>query len=172
MNPKRSIKARDIIDDIRGGMNASDIMAKYRLTIKGLRTAFQQLVQGSALSKEELNDLRSLRDVSVKGLRQLPRYPMKSPIKIFDGGDPFKGGVIKDISEKGVCIQGIESQIGEVKNFIIRLGYLGAGGTIVFEARCRWVKKVMTSGKTEVAGFEITDISSLDSGAFARFIST
>jgi hypothetical protein len=132
MNPKRSIKARDIINDIRGGMNASDIMAKYRLTIKGLRTAFQQLVQGSALSKEELNDLKSLRDISVKGLRQLPRFPMKSPTKIFDGGDPFKGGLVKDISEKGVCIQGIEAQIGEVKNFIIRLGYLAAGGTIVF----------------------------------------
>jgi len=172
MNPKRSIKARDIINDIRGGMNVSAIMTKYRLTIKGLRTAFQQLVQGSALSKEELNDLKSLRDAAVKGLRQLQRYPIKSPIKIFDGGDPFKGGVVKDISEKGVCIQGIEGHVGDVKNFIIRLGSLGAGSTIVFEARCRWVKKGMTSGKTELAGFEITDISSLDSGAFARFIST
>ncbi len=171
MNPKRSIKARDIINDIRGGMNASDIMAKYRLTIKGLRTAFQQLVQRSALSKEELQDFKSLRDSSIKELRQLPRYPMKSPIKIFDGGDPFKGGVVKDISEKGVCIQGISAQIGEVKNFIIRLGSLGASSSIVFEARCRWVKKGMTSGKTELAGFEITDISASDSAAFARFIS-
>jgi hypothetical protein len=171
MNPKRSIKAREIINDIRGGMNACDIMAKYRLTIKGLRAAFQQLVQSSAMSNSELDQLKSLRDASIKGLRQLPRYPMKSPIKIFDGGDPFKGGVVKDISEKGVCIQGIEAQIGELKNFIIRLGYLGAGGTIVFEARCRWVKKGKTSGKTELAGFEITDISSLDSGKYARFIS-
>jgi hypothetical protein len=172
MNPKRSIKARDIVNDIRGGMDVSDVMSKYRLTIKGLRTAFQQLLQASAMSKGELNDLKSLRDASVKGLRQLPRYPMKSPIKIFDGGDPFKGGVVKDISEKGVCIEGIEAQIGVVKNFIIRLGHLGADGTIVFEARCRWVKKGMASGKTELAGFEITDISSLDSGTFARFIST
>ncbi len=171
MNPKRRIRASDIANDMRAGMNISDLMAKYRLTIKGLRTAFQQLVQGRAISKDELNNLQSLHDISVKGLRQFPRYPTKFPIKIFDGGDPFKGGVVKDISEKGVCVKGIEAQLGEVKNFIIRLGTLGAGSTIVFEARCRWVKKGMTSGKTELAGFEITDISTLDSGVFARFIS-
>jgi hypothetical protein len=171
MNPKRRIKATDITNDIRGGMNVSQLMAKYRLTIKGLRKAFHQLVEGSALSKEELNSLKSLRDITVKELRQFPRYPMKSPMKIFDGGDPFKGGVVKDLSEKGVCIQGIETEIGEVKNFIIRLGSFGATSSIVFQARCRWVKKSMTSGKTDLAGFEITDISTLDSGVFARFIS-
>ncbi len=171
MNPKRRIKARDIVGDIRGGMNVSDLMVKYQLTIKSLRTAFHQLVEGSAMSKEELSKLKSLHDNTVKGLRHFPRFPMKSPIKIFDGGDPFKGGVVKDISEKGVCVQGIEARVGEVKNFIIRLGSLGAESTIVFQARCRWVKKSETSGKTILAGFEITDISTLDSGVFARFIS-
>ncbi|MGB6065918.1 MAG: PilZ domain-containing protein [Desulfomonilaceae bacterium] len=170
MKPARKIKAKDVIHDIRSGMNVSDLMAKYRLTINGMRTAFRMLVQGSAMSTDELNELKSLHDVSVHGLRQFPRYPAKFPMKIFDGGDPFKGGLITDISERGVCVQGIQAEIGEVKNFIIRMGPFGANTTIVFEARCCWVKKSLASHKASLAGFEITDISSLDSGVFASFI--
>ncbi len=170
MKPTRRIKAKDVIHDIRSGMNVSDLMVKYRFTINGMRKAFQLLVKGGAMSTDELNKLKSLHGVSVQGLRQFPRYPVKLPMKIFDGGDPFKGGVIRDVSEKGVCVQGIEAEIGEVKNFIVRMGPFGANTTIVFEARCCWFQRNMTSHKASLAGFEITDISSLDSGVFAAFI--
>ncbi len=59
MNAKRKIKARDVIDDIRTGMNASDLMAKYQLTLRGLRTAFQKLVEADAVTSDELNNLKS-----------------------------------------------------------------------------------------------------------------
>lgn len=172
MNSKRRIRAKELIDDIRVGMNVAGLMDKYRLTTKGLRTAFQKLVEVNAMSSEELSNLKSLYEVAAEGLRQFQRKPMKFPVKIFDGGDPFKSGLVKDISEKGLCIKEIEARIGEVKSFIIRLGSFGETSTIVFQARCRWVKKNSVSGKTQLAGFEIIDISSLDFGQLSKLIST
>jgi PilZ domain len=171
MNSKRRIRAREFINDLRVGMDVSGLMAKYRLTTKGLRTAFQKLVEVDAMSSEELSDLKSLYDASGEGLRRFRRKPMKFPIKIFDGGDPFKSGSVKDISEKGLCVREIEARIGEEKSFIIRLGSFGDSSTIVFQARCRWVKKSSVTGKTQLAGFEIIDISSLDFGQLNRLIS-
>jgi hypothetical protein len=172
MNSKRRIRAREFINDLRVGMNVSGLMDKYRLTTKGLRTALQKLVEVDAMSSGELSNLKSLYDVSGEGLRRFQRKPMKFPIRIFDGGDPFKSGSVKDISEKGLCVREMEARIGELKSFIIRLGSFGDSSTIVFQARCRWVKKSSVSGKTQLAGFEITDISSLDFGTLNRLIST
>jgi hypothetical protein len=171
MNSKRRIGAKELINDIRVGMSASGLMAKYRLSTKGLRTAFRKLVEVDAMSHEELSNLKSLYDASAEGLRQFERKPMKFPVKIFDGGDPFKSGLVKDISEKGLCVREIEAGVGEIKSFIIRLGSFGDSSTIVFQARCRWVKKSNVSGKTQLAGFEIIDISSLDFGHLNRLIS-
>jgi hypothetical protein len=172
MNSKRRIRAKELINDIRVGMNVSGLMAKYRLTSKGLRIAWQKLVEVDAMSREELSNLRSLHHVSAEGLRQFQRKAMKFPVKIYDGGDPFKSGLVKDTSEKGLCVKGIESYPGEVKSFIIRLGAFGESSTIVFQTRCRWVKKSTVSGKTQLAGFEIIDISSLNSGHLNRLISS
>ncbi len=170
MNPKRKIRGKDVVNDIRTGMNTSDLMTKYQFTLKGLRTAFQKLVEANAVSKTELNDLRTLYDVSVKGLRKLSRKQPSTPLKIYDGGDPFKSGTVKDISEKGMCVEGIQAEIGDVKSFIIRLGMFGHSPTLVFEAKCRWVEKDGTSGKTLQSGFEITNISALDFQELNRLI--
>jgi hypothetical protein len=170
MKPTRKIRARELINDVRVGMNVSALMTKYQLNWKGLRIAFQKIVEADAMSREELTNLKSLHDVSAEGLRQFLRKPMKFPVKIFDGGDPFKTGLVKDISEKGLCVKGIEAQLGEMKSFIIRRGVFGESSTIVFQARCRWVKQSKVSGKTQLAGFEIIDISSLDSRQLSRLI--
>ena len=61
------------------GMNVSDLMAKYRLTIKGLRTAFQQLVQGSAMSKDELNNLQVIARYLGQGVATVSPLPYEIP---------------------------------------------------------------------------------------------
>lgn len=52
---KREIIVREILDDIRSGMTYSDLMSKYRLTLKGLDSAFQKLLSAGLISEEELN---------------------------------------------------------------------------------------------------------------------
>jgi hypothetical protein len=170
MNAKRKIKAKEIISDIRTGMAASELLAKYQFNAKSLRTIFQKLLQARAMSKDELNMHKSLHDGATHGLRRFRRKSMVFPLKIYDGGDPFKSGTVKDVSEKGVCIEGIDTAIGDVKNFIVRFGAFGDSSTMVFEGKCRWVDKHPMTGRVSSAGFEITYISSLDSGELKKLI--
>jgi len=170
--PKRTIKAGDIIRDIRSGNTVSQLLAKYGFSLKTLRIVFRKLLNAGAMTKEELNSQKALYSdaVDLKGVRKLVRTITTLPLRIYDSGNPFATGYVRDISEKGVCIEGVEAAVGEVKNFIVRSGAFGAGHTFVFEGKCRWVNKEEPSGKRCVAGFEITSISSLDSAELRKLI--
>ena len=170
--PKRTIKAGDIIRDIRSGNTVSQLLAKYGVSLKTLRIVFRKLLNAGAMTKEELNSQKALysNTVDLKGVRKLLRTITTLPLRIYDSGNPFATGYVRDITEKGVCIEGIEATVGEVKNFVVRSGAFGAGHTFVFEGKCRCVNKEEPSGKGCVAGLEITSISSLDSAELRRLI--
>jgi hypothetical protein len=53
---KREIKAREALDDIRRGMNDLELMEKYKVTDKGLRSLFRKLVAASLLSQQEIDN--------------------------------------------------------------------------------------------------------------------
>ena len=169
---KRTIEAGDIISDIRSGMTVSQLIEKYRFSFEALRIEFRKLLNAGALTKEELDAQKSLyRDiVDLKGVRKWPRTPTTLPVRIYDSGNPFATGYVRDISEKGICVEGIEATFGEIKKFIVRSEVSGAGHTFVFEGKCRWVNREESSGNKWVAGFEITSISSLDSKELRKLI--
>jgi uncharacterized protein (DUF433 family) len=55
MEPKRKIKARDIVNDIRSHMTDPELMAKYDLSAKGLQSAFIKLLNARAMTQAELD---------------------------------------------------------------------------------------------------------------------
>jgi hypothetical protein len=169
---KRTIKAADIIRDLRSGLTVSQLVDKYNISLKALRFVFQRLLNAGVMTKEELNALAALyRDTAdLKGVRKWLRTTTTFPVRICDSGNPFSTGHVVDISEKGACVQGIEAVVGEVKNFVVRSGAFGQGHAFVFEAKCRWANTKQLSDKKWVAGFEITNISSLDSGELGKWI--
>jgi Domain of unknown function (DUF4388) len=68
--PKRQICVSEIVNDIRSGMGYSELMSKYRLTLKGLDSAFQKLLSAGLISEEELNsgNLGHEQTVNLSGL--------------------------------------------------------------------------------------------------------
>ena len=54
MEPKRKIKAKDIVSDIRQGMSDSQLMEKHTLSSKGLQSVFRKLVDANAIKPREL----------------------------------------------------------------------------------------------------------------------
>lgn len=52
---KREIKAREVLKDIRHGMNDLELMEKYRITDKGIRSLFKKLVAVGLLSPDEID---------------------------------------------------------------------------------------------------------------------
>jgi hypothetical protein len=172
MQPKRKIRAGDIIRDVRAGMTVSQLMDKYRFSLKILRFVFRRLLNAGAITKDELAAQTALyKDtLELKGVRKWIRKSTVFPVRIYDSGNPFATGYVRDISEKGVCVEGIEAAVGEIKNFIVRSGAFGEGHTLVFEGKCRWVNPQISPGTKWVAGFEITSISNLDSGELRKLV--
>jgi hypothetical protein len=168
MHPRRTISARSIMADIRSGMTAPELMEKYKFSAKALRMIFRKLLDRDVVSKTELDERENLYPSSVEeSLRQVPRKRVRTPLSIYEAHNPFVPGMVKDISEKGICIEGIKAFPGEVKNFIIRSGLTLGGGTVVFEAKCRWSQN---EGSKPLAGYEIVGISGFDSKALQKII--
>ncbi len=172
MERKRKIRAGDIIRDVRAGMTVSQLMDKYRFSLKVLRFVFRRLVNAGAITKDELAAQTALyKDgLELRGIRKWIRKTTVFPVRIYDSGNPFSTGYVRDISEKGVCVEGIEAAVGEIKNFIVRSGAFGEGQTVVFEGKCRWVEPQQLPIKKWVAVFEITGISNLDSGELKKLV--
>jgi hypothetical protein len=52
---KRKITAREILKDIRGGMDDALLMRKYQLSAQGLQSVFNKMVQAGVVTEEELD---------------------------------------------------------------------------------------------------------------------
>jgi hypothetical protein len=169
---KLTIKASDITRDLRSGMTISQLMGKYSISQEGLRLLFRKLLNAGVVTKEELDTHVTLyRDTAgLKGVRKWLRTTTTFPVWIYDSANLFATGHLLNISEKGVCVKDVEAVVGEPRNFIVRSGLFGESHSVVFESRCRWVGTELSSERKWVAGFEIVEISNLDSGVLRNLI--
>jgi len=169
MGTKKKIEAREIMRDIRSGMSDGELMNKYLLSPKGLRSAFTKLLRLNLLDGAEFyprmeaivtlcDQPPSLRQdsVIVEDERELARMRPRLPVPIY-GNQPGIRGEILTISESGVGISGIKSSVGDSRHFVIFPEPFLPIEPITFEAVCLWVKR--DARGEQIAGFEITDIS-------------
>jgi hypothetical protein len=160
---KRIIKARDIVRDVRSGMTDAELMEKYGLSAKGLESAFTKLVNSGTMTVGEVYGQRlSGQDtVIIDDVRELPRHFLSMTIPIYEATHEKRSGKIREVTEKGVGITGIQARIGEVKSFVIACRPFLEVDNIWLEAECIW----MEAGKRRedwYGGFQITKISPKD----------
>ena len=124
------------------------------------------------ITKDEFDSQVTLhRDTAgLKGVRKWLRTTTTFPVWIYDSGNLLATGYLLNISGKGVYVKDVEVVVGEIRNFIVRSGVFGEGHTFVFEGKCRWRDKMLLSEKKCVAGSEIIDISSLDTGELRKLM--
>jgi hypothetical protein len=161
MEPKRKIKAKDIVNDVRQGMNDAQLMDKHKLSPKGLQSVFKKLIEAKAIKPGEVfnRDPGPGDDTAdVESVRLISRDFMEPLLPICDADDPKNMGTIEDITEKGLGIRGIQVQKGETKTLVFFSDRLFPVGPFSIQAQCRWVKNGNGNGQTE-SGFEITNIS-------------
>ncbi len=58
---KPVVNAKEIIKDIRSGMDDAGLMTKYKLTAKGLQSAFTKLISNRLMTVEEIYGQRRFR---------------------------------------------------------------------------------------------------------------
>jgi hypothetical protein len=68
---------------------------------------------------------------------------------------------VRDISEEGVSVLGIEADVGDVRTLVILGDELGQFSSFEFEGFCRW-RFADPDGETCLTGFAINKISEND----------
>lgn len=89
-------------------------------------------------------------------------------VPIYDAGRPEVRGVIRDLTEEGMGIIGIKSELDETRTLAILTGNGRLADKVVLEAKCRWVKKDPEG--EYVCGFRITDITKENLAKLKRLI--
>ncbi len=170
MGEKRTIRAKDIANDIRSGMSDQELMGKYSLSVKGLESIFKKLEESGTLKRSELyGRLPSFDDtVNLDSARKLPRNYFALTLVIYEEENPVNRGEIFDASEKGVGVQGMESTQGKTQNLVIDGRDVGDLGAISFRAVCRWSRR--DDKGICLSGFEIVTISDSDMAKLKELI--
>ena len=171
MEPKRKIKAKELVNDIRAGIGDSQLMEKHRLSAKGLQSVFTILVDARALRPNELfSRARRFDDTAdVTSIRLIPRDFVDVPLPICDAENSQNMGTIVDVTENGLGIRGFKTKTGETKTLVFFSDRLFPIGPFAVEAQCRWVKNGNSNGQIE-SGFEITNISESGSRQLKKII--
>lgn len=158
----RRLSVRGIVFDIRSDVSNAELMAKYNLSPKQLRHTFDLLLESKAVNPDELRDdfSPSPEDLESTNHRKQDRYYLDFDLPIVETGPPEIDGRVRDITEKGVGVIGIPSEVGEIKTFLVLHDEFVLIEPFLFRAKCRWAKQEADGRHS--AGFEITSISDKD----------
>ncbi len=168
---RRKIPARTFVGDLRAGMTDSALMEKYKLTARGLHSAFRKLVAAHVVQASELVGRHSEYDetIDVNDVRALHRDKLDFPLPIYQSDDPDARGIVSDISVMGVGIRGFETEVGAILQFVIPAEEFFQVNSVEFKARCRWVKREDSEERC-ISGFEIMKVSKGSLAGLRRLI--
>ncbi|HTY26035.1 MAG TPA: hypothetical protein VMC85_23095 [Desulfomonilaceae bacterium] len=161
-----------IAGDIRSGMTCSELMEKYQFSGSGLREVCRRLLTEGLLESADIEGLKSPSDNGPSlghERRQISRRSPLLQITVCDRSNEGSRGIVKDVTEKGLAVRGIEADIGELKTLAILGDDFGLVDPFELEAECRWVG---SEGPDEqpVAGFQVITISDQDLQKLQEFI--
>jgi Mor family transcriptional regulator len=158
-------------DDLNSGMDHSELMKKYGLSTEGLETALKLLVNENAVSRDEFGTPSPFRgeERTVRDSRGTPRSQPIPVVTICELGKPETRYLVRDISEKGIGVNGIRAQIDEIRSLAVVGDEFGEIAPFELEGQCRWAKRLDPDGPI-CAGFRITKIAEQDALRLREFI--
>lgn len=160
MSHKRQISVREFLNDFRAEMPDCELMRKYGLSARGLRRAFKKLAATGSVNWDEIDNRAQSGDDTVlfHNTRVVPRHCLVIPIPIYEMGSyPETVGQIRDITEHGLGISGIDANLGETKTFSVFPNEFVTVQPFSFKAECRWLEK--RGPEDSFGGFQVTEIS-------------
>lgn len=173
MEGKRQVKAKELVADIHSGMSDVSLMTKYKLSMKGLQSSFQKLLEAGVLAAQDfVARPKFFEDTVIIDLDSLSldREPhLVCLLPISDHDRPGWTGTVCEIGENGVLIKGLGISVGDVRTFTIDPGDFFHMDPFSFEARCIQRKK-SAHDESDLAGFEIVSIANEDRENLRRLI--
>jgi len=158
----RRLNIVQILSDIRAGMGRSDLMKKYDLSAEMLQRVGKKLLEARG-NRSVDDDPETIIEEPADFITtsEFVRHEVDLEIPIYDATRPEVQGTVRDISEEGVSIAGLEANVGEVKTLVILTDEFSQFAAFEFEGYCRWCFTDPAEG-TSLTGFAITKISAED----------
>jgi uncharacterized protein (DUF433 family) len=153
-----------IAEDVRSGMKDSEMMEKYRWSNSALQKVYQMLLTEGCLGSGEINGPEQSSSQGESARHERRKVSRRHPslqIVVSDRSNEDLSGTVKDITDKGLAVKGIEAEIGELKTLVILGDDIGIIDPFELRAECRWVGSEGSGGEP-VAGFRVSAISDQD----------
>jgi hypothetical protein len=166
----RTIKASELLQDLRHGLTEKQLVAKYRISTSKLKKVMARLRQVRGLPFGE--DSRLGGEISDDDIRdyvpRMPRNYLPYPFPVRVVGDPTARGLIMNITENGTMVSGIDVHVGQTKTFAVVLSRSPVLNPFGFEAECVWTHQDKSEGLC--AGYSITRITDFNRSRLQKFI--
>jgi hypothetical protein len=172
MPSREKISAVEFVQNLRSGLTSCELMDKYSLTARELDGVLAQIKKAFA-DPAELYGRSRLNEVNEKPakFRSLRRHKIDLPVLIYDSKDPKIRGEVRDISEKGIRIEKMDTKLDEIKSLVVLANEYFSIDPFGFQAQCRWTSPTKNE-RGMLAGFEIIEISEESLKSLAKFIET
>lgn len=157
---KPVISAKDAVDCIRSGMDDVALMNRYGISAAGLRNLFKKLLNSGLLGPEEFyGSSRFSRETDFSpSMKKFPLGSLSFSVPVCEPERPEIIGSLKDVTDKGIGVAGIEAKVGETKSFVIFSNESTEATEIRFEAVCTWFER-QSPKRTPFARFRVREIS-------------
>jgi hypothetical protein len=170
MAEKRQIKGADIVNDLRSGMADWELQVKYKLSSQALEQVFTKLVESGVIGHAELYESSPFYKEKTDAIK--PRAACRADLPLYvpvRDTEDSKTGVLRDISEKGLRVAGIEVAVGQVKTFEVPVDLFVNAAPLLIRAECKWVDSKGKRKPYSVAGFEIVGLSKVHGKLLREF---
>lgn len=172
MPPRVKISAAEFVRDLRTGLTSCELMNKYSLAARELDGVLAQVKKALGAPAMIYGRAPQDADCGTKDkIRFFRRHKVDLPVAICDANNPAARGEVRDVSEKGIGVQKMDTKVGEIKNLLVLADEYFSINPFVFEAQCRWTSPT-TDERHLLAGFEIIKISEESSKSLGKFIKT
>jgi hypothetical protein len=156
---KLTISVREIVGDIRAGVDEFGLLAKYGLSATGLQRVLHKLLDTGVILPADLLRISSSATETVRILepRELVRcYPVLS-LRVCEARNTTLGGLVRDITQMGVGTIGLYVNAGEEKHLLAGVDELLQIKPFLFKGVCKWSRIEQPRSRC-LAGFEIKQI--------------
>lgn len=154
-----------ITQDISSGMSRSELSNKYGLSPDALTSVLYRLLEENLIRQTEIDNLTGVSADETKRLeaRSQIRIRPVPVVALCEVGKPRRQYVLRDITERGLGVEGIKATPSEIIHFMVLGDEMGGVWPFELEAECRWAGPIGEGGEM-CAGFQVSKISKEDLG--------
>jgi hypothetical protein len=158
--PRPAIELKVIVKEILSGTTDAHLMERYDLSAIDLENVFRELLDMRVINHIDVLawSIFGNKVISTDHIRLFPRDNLEFALPIFEPSRPEIEGLVKNVSQRGLCVGGVAAKVNETRSFAIALDMARQVVSYPFEVRCRWTYYDVALGQL-ITGYSVANSS-------------